>query len=338
MPERIRPTKKEIIVNTGRSFIYEITRPFPLSELPESRNWSPEKVKETSKNHELMARYYYTRAKDALRRGIEDGSYAAATIDLTQELINMSKLRQAEEVLLLAAENVSEFDTWQIADSDRERTKRLFEARILEKRGWIEHNKGNQQNALEAFNQIKLKLNQVPFEERTGMEMDVDSTATHFIGRANCEAGNYETAMAYFTMDLINYQKYRDDRKPRPAGEGYNIAWLARCYMGMQQFDEAGKFVEMSYSRFQEASHEPGNEGILAHYYLVNGELLLRTDNLAAARDSFEKSLAIRHQYERYPRGEALAHFGIAMAYLRKGRGVEAASYGFGGLKVLLKQ
>lgn len=256
-----------------------------------------------------------------------------ALIDLSQQLINLGRFGQARPFL------EQRFDRLSFAFSGRELN--YFQARRAEKLGWIADYEGNFDKAVSFFSKAREIIGQIAKDQRTEEEESLFSTTTHFLGRAHFGLAlkgknrkeNINLAIQFFNEDLSRAISLREAGKPIPQNEGFQHAWLARCYLAFGYIGRVRKEIEEVGRLFDEYLEKNPKRGIKAHYYLLLGALYIKTDNFKKAREEFEKALEIRLTKERYPKGEAEALAGVAGTYWAEGKIGQAFVYGVKAIK-----
>ncbi len=236
-----------------------------------------------------------------------------ALISLSQNLINLGKFGQARETLKQVNEEAAVL---------KGRESMYFSARVLEKKAWIadyEGDFGDEANYL-------LVARDLIGEPQNKDEEDLVSTSVHFLGRAtfgqaisikdkNVRVGKLNQALGYFNSDLARFLKMREDGNPAPANEGFQYAWMARCYISLGELKKAEDYVHRAMENFKECELSHTGSGIMATGHVLEGGIALAKGRTRQARASFEEALIINYSKERYPKGEADALLGIAATF-----------------------
>lgn len=243
---------------------------------------------------------------------------AEALVELSQQLINVGRFRQARQYLGMLKELNPLFSL---------DNQCYYTARRREKFAWIADYETGFKDELKYLSASRKSIEKISPVSVGQRERDLLSTITHFSGRARLGlAGqgidpqyNLDRARSYFNSDLLYFQKLRGIGDPRPANEGFQHGWLALCDITAGNLERAHAEIEEAGQLFREFSQQPENSksGIEAHYYLLRGLLLLKTKSYELAQEMFRTSIDIRiEKKEPYPMGEASARMGIARAAL----------------------
>lgn len=248
---------------------------------------------------------------------------AEALVGLSQMLINMGYLEQAEEFLRKMSGLCNKMSV-----DDRG----YFWARRWEKQGWIEDYRGNYDGQIDDLEAARVAMGIfIPRDNWGEREKDLDSTVNHFLGRANYGKAtlekdkkrekSLERATRCFREDLARYEDLRRSGCPRPDGEGYNHAWLGRCDLLEGKLGEAWVEIERAGELFAEHAAVIGNYEIMAHYHQLLGAYYMESGGTRRAREEFEAAYLIRSEKNpNYPKGEADALLGIAASYWAEGK------------------
>lgn len=308
----------EIRAQTGytvaRYLIEPLIKPILLEIKPDMKNLDA--VDKTGTFQDKAAGYY-----SVYQLSTDQEEKARALVQLSQELINLGRFRQARSFIRQAPEILKGLPKAQ---------ELLYSAHFEEKQGWIADYETGYTESLKRFTNARSYLSQISETGLNQEKEDVYSTTTHFLGRAHFglaaqnidRKSNIGLAVEYFKQDLERFQNLRKAGDPRPANEGFEYAWLARCallrnddwaFLADLHIQRAGRF-------FGEYTSSHPESGIKAHYYLLQGRFGLRVGDLVSAESDFQEALRIRREIERYPKGEADALSGLAAVALRKGR------------------
>lgn len=195
-----------------------------------------------------------------------DEERVEGAIQASQMLVNLGRLRQAGGILDGGLKLLSKIDD--------EKTILLLSAGILEKRAWIADYRGKYEDSIDFLNKSKDIYDS--FGSALPLEYeDSRSTIEHFLGRANFSLGKIDKATEHFQTDLNRYKKLREKGEPRPSGEAFNNAWLARCSAYNNQFEIAHEYLNKTFDQFAEEATLNADEATMAHYYLVSAEVAL---------------------------------------------------------------
>ena len=239
-----------------------------------------------------------------------------AAIWASQMLINMSRLRDAKQMLEMAS---NAFDP-KISGND----SLSFRARVNEKHAWISDYRVKPKEELRYFETAESYALGIPEEARDEDIKKLLSTIEHFRGRAHFVLAwsgedkeiNLREALKSFERDLGNYMRVREAGKPDPQGEGFNHIWIARCYIYGGNFDLTDEEIGKGLTSFkEEIERNPLKRDLLAHYHLVRAEYFIMLGNPKLAIIESERALAIRLEKKpNFPKGqiEALAIMALA--------------------------
>ncbi len=251
-------------------------------------------------------------------RSEEPTDKAESLTELSQQLINLGRFRQARHYLDTLRELNPFFNL-----NDR----RYYNARKQEKLAWIADYETGFTQELRLLSASQELVKAIPKAQSGQREEDLLSTITHFSGRAHlglaCQGidpeYNLDQAKRYFWSDLSRFQELRSKGDPKPANEGFQHGWLALCDITAGELGAAHLEIEEAGKLFREYVEQPENSasGIEAHYCLLRGLLHLKRQEYEAAAQFFQMSIDIRNaKNEPYPMGEASARMGIARAAL----------------------
>ncbi len=238
-----------------------------------------------------------------------------AAISLPQHLINLGKFGQAEKFLDKAerfARRLEPEDGW------------FLRARIYEKRGWIADYQHGYAASDVYFSQVRSLLRAIYPQDRNSWPIavqEVDSTATHFRGRAKFGLAeqdikrdwNCARAIEFFS-EAIKYDRGSNLKV------GFGTGWLARCYNLLGDYRSADVMLEEMRRLFsQQLAKEPGR-GLMAQVDVLAGCFQLERGDLDVAMDDFGHARWIRQTIEPYPKGLADADLGMAAVYIKRGQ------------------
>lgn len=201
--------------------------------------------------------------KDEGRTGQER---VEGAIHASQMLVNLGRLNQASGILDSSIRILSKIGNEDVV--------LLLSAGILEKRAWIADYSGKNKDAINFLNNAKDIYDSFGSKLSNDFE-DSRSTIEHFLGRENFSIGNIDQAQQHFETDLIRYKKLRENGEPRPSGEAFNNAWLARCSAYNNELENAHEFLRKTFDLFAEEALLNSDEAVMAHYYLVSAEVAL---------------------------------------------------------------
>lgn len=259
----------------------------------------------------------YGRAKSPLEQ-------AAAARDFAQQQINLGDfpgVRKTVRIILHSSRHLPPKD------------EDYFEAVAEEKLGWVADYETGYQDALQRFTRVQ-RILQRRRAVWTDDEAGLNSTATHFLGRARlglaCQGINVQTnitaARGLFITDLSRFEEMRKAGNSQPANEGFQHAWLTMCAITAGNLGAAEKSAAKTKTLFEESLTAKAS-GIMGHYYLLQGALDLRSNNPQAARAEFLEAARIRTEVEYYPMGLAFAYLGVSGTFLHEGKFTQAVDY-----------
>ncbi|HTK03889.1 MAG TPA: hypothetical protein VL401_03970 [Alphaproteobacteria bacterium] len=312
------------IQTEAKKFVFEKLIPPLRLKIVESPSSDEAKALDNKGKWAEAADHFYTLSQIEKDPGIK----ADNLIDLSQILINLTRFGQAKE-FLSKAEMLSSLGT--------EKNKNLFlKARVNEKLAWISDYEGDYEGSLARLAEAQESLEKI--SETGDLENKVEnvlSTVTHFKGRAHFGLGsqgkniqeNINQSVSFFNLDLESFREMRQNGNPKPANEGYQHGWLARCHITLGDFSKAKLELEETKKLFEEFTQLNPDSGILAHYYDLQGELFMKQGRSADARSSFEASLGVRYTKERYPMGETRSLLAIALTHWAEGNLGKAGFY-----------
>ena len=233
-------------------------------------------------------------------------------IQASQMLVNLGRLKQADGILDGSLRLLSK-----ISD---EKAVLLLSAGILEKRAWVADYKGKSKNAITFLNKSKEIYDSFGLDLPLENE-DSKSTVEHFLGRSNFSLGHIDQAILHFESDLARYVSLSEKGEPRPGGEAFNNAWLARCYIHKNESEKAHEYLDKTFNLFMEEGKLNNDEAAMAHYYLVNSEIALIEGNPTEAVVSAKKALEISATKEPiYIKGGIDAILVLSIAYWQIGK------------------
>ncbi len=301
---------------------YNRIRPIKLQRI-DNASWDLANNLATSGKWQEAASYYHT----LMERSFGIHEKADAAINLSQMLINLGRFGQTREILGKI--------TPEVFTMGPEDSRWLTMAKISEKLAWISDYGGLFKESIKHLEDAERHISLVS-EDYLKDEVDsLKSTITHFKGRAwlgisfqlegEDKRKAIEGALHYFQLDLDRFEKMREEGNPAPANEGFQHAWIARCYLEIGALDVAESSIELVggfFKEFVETENKINKDnkdyqesGILGHYYQLKGGLEMKRGNMKVARNYFEKALTEWYTKTRYPKGEASALFGIAASY-----------------------
>lgn len=187
-------------------------------------------------------------------------------INASQMLVNLGRLGQAGGILDGGLRLLSK-----VGD---EKDVLFLSAGILEKRAWVADYQGKSEASIDFLNKSKDIYDSFGSTLPQKYE-DSRSTIEHFLGRENFSLGNVDRAEEHFKADLNRYKKLREKGEPRPSGEAFNNAWLARCSAYKSELENAHEYLNKTFDLFAEEGLLNGDEAVMAHYYLVSAEVAL---------------------------------------------------------------
>ena len=254
-------------------------------------------------------------------KGRPDVERVEAAIWAAQMLINLSRPSQAKGILSGASKLMSQED-------DTE--SKVLEARICEKKAWVASIEAKPKKALKLLQKSEKLFNSV------GDDLPEDAkkskaTMIHFFGRTYFSLGKIDRAKKYFFDDLNRINKESDAGNPDPASKAFNHAWLARCFAYGEEFGVAHEHANNALDFFNESieAHileNPSTEAskrldVLAHYYLVEAEILLVEGRQAEAVVFADKALSTRMEVKpKYPKGAIEALLVLGVSYWQLGK------------------
>src|SRR3989344_5135461 len=184
---------------------------------------------------------------------------------------------------------------------------------------------------IDYIRQARLWLDAVQPGARDQRFYDLESTLDHFTGRALLgrasqgidKEANLSWSIQYFNKDLQRYLQLRKEGKPRPAGEGFSHAWLARVELLRDNWEHAEEEIDIADELFLEATNGNSENEVMAHSYVLKGYFCLKDrrqygPNLDQAEHCFSLAARIRGKTHNYPKGEADAHMGLYQVYKAK--------------------
>lgn len=265
---------------------------------------------------------------------------AEALIGLSQELINLGQFRQARRFLdqgrFIVQSHQSEL--WGIRGRSivlPQDKWSYYCARIYEKFGWIADYELGYYDEIECFSKARSILNEIPKASWRDEEYGLFSTTTHFLGRAHyglasqgiTKEDNISKAIGFFREDLSNFSILREQGNPAPANEGFQHAWLVRCYLSLGELSVAEEHLERCGGLFREYLLTSPRGDIMAHYYVLRGSIDLEKGLIDNARSQFQEALKIRTEAGNYPKGLSDAAAGIALTYWKEKKPISAIQY-----------
>lgn len=286
---------------------------------------------ERAKEFEAKGRFEEA-ARDcyAVLRDVEDPDVRVeALFGLSQHLINLGKLRQAEKVLKKQAP--------ELIEGLRERQVLYVKGKVAEQRGWIADYRMGYFESEKLFNDALAWVDRIPVDQRPIEGMIVQSTATHFLGRAQYgkaifgidSESNAGKAIDQFkkAIDLDRLLKLREPS--RVVSEGFGHLWLARCYLLMGGIETAKEYIRQGETVFQKTPGGGIEGGVLAHLDMVKGAVEMTEGNLLDARKYFLDALFLRSTDYFYPKGLADAAMCVAETYWKKRDALTALGYDY---------
>ncbi|OGE16342.1 hypothetical protein A3F00_02350 [Candidatus Daviesbacteria bacterium RIFCSPHIGHO2_12_FULL_37_11] len=251
-----------------------------------------------------------------------------STINLSQQLINLGDFRSSKYYL-------SKFVPRYLSGIDSYR-QYYYLARREEKFAWIADYEIGYKDELNHLSSAKKFLENIPHDLWRNEERSLDSTIMHFAGRAyfgldnqGFHRGGYiHNAVGYFNYDLEKYRDLRENGNPNPAGEGFNHAWLARCYMNLEDWNTSLRELDTAGVLFDEVS-ESSKSGLRAHFNFLKGLYELRSANGSVGESIhyFSEAARIWEDLARYPFGAASAHLGLAKTYWKWHKPIDAVRH-----------
>lgn len=301
-------------------------RLIPPIHLEKVENATIESAKEQDRNGDFIvsANHYYS-VYETSNNSIGKSN---ALIGLAQQLINLGRFGQAKEILFHGSVDFSP------VLSGRERS--CFDARVEEKLGWIADYTGNFEESLKRFSNVNRIMRELSPE--TLEEKELGLTAIHFLGRATFGLAsqgkdrerNLSKSIYFFSLSLLGYRNLEGDRTMEI---GFCHAWLARTHLEKGEIEKAGECLDNMRESFEKYLTTNPERGIMAQYFLLKGVFEMKKGKIKDSQSDFEKSLEIRYEKERYPKGEAEALMGIAVCRWGQGKLGEAISYGLQAFK-----
>lgn len=253
---------------------------------------------------------------------------------VVRELINLGSFRQTRPLLETTIPIL-------IQELPYRRQRIYFEGEINNRLGWIADYESGYFDARDRFERVRSLLSGIPDDERTDEAKHLNHTAIHFLGRAHFGLAsqgirtrlNTQNALGYFQQGLEIDQEERRRGHPNPTTEGFQHAWISRCYQMMRYRHNAWEHLELAGNLFAEASEEIPERGIMAHYYLLRGVFELYDANLGEAETNLKVALTEREK-EYYPKGLSDIYLGMAEVYRRRWNFSEAAKFGWKAYKI----
>lgn len=317
MPIEVERGLKEIRYGITATVAERLIPPLRLKVINEATLDTAKDMDFSHGNYVESANHYFS----VFERSSDRSEKLEALFGLTQQLINLGRFGQARKYL-------GQVDGIALSDPLNEKLGVLGIVRKNEKLGWIADYEGDFEKAILYFESARTLIDGVGVipDEPDEAEKKVYSTATHFLGRAYFGLGNYHKAIEYFNEHLESTELNLDER-------GFGHAWLARCYIAGGDMKMASEEIKNTRLMFDEFLINKPERGTMAHYYMLNGEFMLKKGEFGKARDQFELALGVHLKNERYPRGESRAMLAIALSYWAEGKHGAAFSYALKGIK-----
>lgn len=261
-------------------------------------------------------------------------------VGVSRELINLGRFRQARPFLEIIIPTLTQ-------ELPYRRQAIYFEGERNNRLGWIADYEGGYFDSRSRFERVRELVGGIPEEERTEEERHLWLTAIHFLGRAHFGLASYgieqknnaSKAVEYFHDGLELNQSGRARGENTAAVEGFNHAWISRCYQLLGIKDSAREHLEQAGELFKQWLESYPNRGIMAHYFLLRGFFRLQDGNLYDAQNDFEEAISIRtdstrNDFEPYPKGLSDAYLGIVEVYKREWNLLQAVKYGVMAFRV----
>lgn len=315
-----------------RGFVIEKVVPgLPLEKIENPSFKNGVELENKGKWEEAM-KHFYTLSISAENVSVR----AMADIHLSQNLINKGRFGQARKFLTIAEGQKDELSGNELHS---------VSARIAEKRAWICDYEGNYRGEVRQLTKSREELDKIPPDERGVDEEHLESTINHFLGRAYYgmavttrdkvkKQEYFEKAISQFKGEAERLREKREKGNPEHSNEGFQHAWLTRTYTIMGRKNPgnlklAEEELKLTKKLFSEHAKEVPESGIMAHYYLLSGALMLQKDKPSEAREEFERAYFIRinPKKENYPKGRSDALGGIALSSYYEGEYGRAIYY-----------
>ena len=251
---------------------------------------------------------------------------AVALLNLSQKQIDMSYFPAARRSLTTLEELTRDL---------RPNDQAYYQAAILVKKAWIADYETGYLDEIGLLQQAQTLLATRYHGPRTQREEDLQSTVTHFMGRAHLGRANQginpqenaAKAYDYFNHDQPRFERLRQQGESKPANEGFQHLWKSVCNLAFNNIEMAQAEVETANQLFNEHLIDNPKSGIRGHYFLVQGLIALQQREPQTATGHFLESARIRTDVENYPMGLALALTGASRAQLSVGNYLRSLNY-----------
>lgn len=268
----------------------------------------------------------------------ETDSRVQAALGVAKEIINLGDFPQARYFLRRSLDIGASLISI--------RRKDFVRAEVQNRLGWIADYESGYFESTAKFAEVHAAMASIPQDKRTQEEEHLFSTAIHFYARGHFGLASQgidprhhaEIALDDFKKGLKIDEERREAGTPNPAVEGFQHAWISRCYMLLNQPANAWNHLEKSGELFRESLDQTPQRGIMAHYYILRGFFDLtqqvRDVSYSDIAADFHEAIRIRTEVEPYPKGLSDAYLGMAEVCKRQWRFKEAAQYGMMAFRV----